>query len=73
MIPFLAYLNIQYWLSWNFFLGGINHCVTVVGECMFDSNFPFWLPLTNNNWEHFCINDNGGKGDEQLRSIIEIN
>ena len=29
------------------FLGGIQHCVTVVGNWIFDSNFPFAILFTN--------------------------
>ena len=40
------------------FLGGIHHCVTVVGEWIFESNFPFALPLTKYSLDYFCVNDN---------------
>ena len=30
-------------------LDGVHNCVTVVGKCIFDSNFPIALPLTNDN------------------------
>ena len=40
------------------FLGGIHHCVAVVGKWIFDSNFTFALPLTKENLEYCCINDN---------------
>ena len=43
------------------FIGWIHHCVTVVGKWIFDSNLPFVLPLTNENLEYFCINDNKKK------------
>ena len=33
----------------KYFLGGIQHCVTVVGKWFFDSNFPFAIPLTCDN------------------------
>ena len=29
----------------KYFPGGIHHYVTVVGKCIFDSNFTFALPL----------------------------
>ena len=31
------------------FLGGIHHCVTVVGKQIFDSNFPFAFTLTQDD------------------------
>ena len=40
------------------FLGGIHHCVTVVGKWIFDSNFTFALPLKKDNLYHCCINEN---------------
>ena len=30
----------------TYFLGGIQHCVTVVGKCIFDRNVLFLVPLT---------------------------
>ena len=39
-------------------LGGIYHCVTVVGKWIFDSTFPLTLPLTKEKIDYFCINDN---------------
>ena len=50
------------------FSSGIHHCVTVVGKCIFDSNFTFALPLTEENLDYCCMNDdktnliNGYKG-----------
>ena len=40
------------------FLGGIHHCVTVVDKWIFDSNFPFELPLAEGKFEYCCLNDN---------------
>ena len=42
-------------------LGGIQHCVTVIGKWIFDSNIPFALPLTCDNLEHCLTNDNEKK------------
>ena len=47
------------WLK--YFLKGIHHYVTVVGKWMFDSNFPFLLPLTKEDVDCCCINDNETK------------
>ena len=33
------------------FIDGVQHCVTVVGKWIFDSTFPFVLPLTCDNLE----------------------
>ena len=43
------------------FIGGIRHCVTVVGKCIFDSYFPFELPLTQEDLKYCCINDTEAK------------
>ena len=44
----------------NDYLGGIHHCITVVGKWIFCSNFPFALSLTKENLGYYCIN-NGKK------------
>ena len=43
------------------YLGGIHHCATVVVKWVFDSNFPFALPLTKDNFDYRCNNDNEKK------------
>ena len=40
------------------FIGGIHHFVTVFGKCIFESDFHFSLPLTQDDLEYCCINDN---------------
>ena len=45
----------------KYFLGGIHHCVTVVGEWIFDSNFPFVLLLNQDNLDYFFIHNNETK------------
>ena len=42
----------------KYFLGDIQHCVTVVGKWIFDSNFPFAVPLAKDNLSYCCIDDN---------------
>ena len=37
------------------FLRGIHHCVTVVGRWIFDSNFPFVLPITQEIWTTIAL------------------
>ena len=39
------------------FLGESQHCVTVVGEQVFDNNIPFVLPLTCDDLDNCCRND----------------
>ena len=38
------------WLK--YFIGGIHHCVKVVGKWIFVSNYTFALPLTKDNLEY---------------------
>ena len=42
-------------------IDGIHHCITVFGKWIFDGNFPFALPLTKDNSDYCCINDNEKK------------
>ena len=39
-------------------LDGIHNYYTVVGKWIFDSDFPFSLPLTKENLDQCCINYN---------------
>ena len=43
------------------FLGGIQHCVTVVGKYIFDSNIPSVLPLTCDQRNYCCNSGNETK------------
>ena len=43
--------------SVDIFIGGIQHCVKVVGNCIFDSNMIFALPLNRDDLEYCCTND----------------
>ena len=52
------------------FIGGIHHCVTVVGKWMFDSNFTFALPLTKDNLDYCFINDNETKGINGYKVVL---
>ena len=55
------------YLAWNIyiskinsverFFGGIQHCVTVVGKRIFDSNFIFEIPLTCDDLDYCWTND----------------
>ena len=62
IITSFTYLHIQHLFSWGGELGGVHHCVTVVGKCIFDSNFTFALLLTEDNLEYCCISGNETKG-----------
>ena len=53
------------------FLGGIHHCVTVVGKYIFYANFPFALPLTKENLDYCCINDNETKGINSYKILLK--
>ena len=41
----------------KYFLGGIQHFVTVVGMWIFDSNITFPIPLTCDKMDYCCTND----------------
>ena len=41
--PFTTLVMLKY------FLGGIQHCITVVGKWVFDIDFTFALPITREN------------------------
>ena len=53
------------------FICGIHNCVTVVGKCIFDSSFPFALPLTKYNLEYCCINDNEKKVTNGYKEVFK--
>ena len=42
----------------KYFLGGIHHFVSGVGKWIFYGNFPYVLPLTKDDLEYWCIDDN---------------
>ena len=48
-------------IQMKYFLGGIHHCVPVVGKWIFDGNFPFAIPLDKDHLKYFYINDNETK------------
>ena len=45
----------------EYFIGGIQHCVTVVGKWIFDSNFLFALSINRDNIDYCCTNENETK------------
>ena len=48
-------------IQFKYLIGGIQHCVTVVSKWVFDSNFPFALPLTCVDMDYCFTNDNETK------------
>ena len=54
------------------YLEGIHHCVTVVGKCIFEINFHFVLPLTKDNLDYCCINDNETKGMNGYKGVLKV-
>ena len=55
----------------KFYLDSIHNCVTVVVRWVFYSNFPFALPLTKQNLDYFCINDNETKGVNGYKRVLK--
>ena len=51
--PFLGISPYPTLVQLKYFLGGIQHCVTIVGKWIFDSNFTFALPLTQDELDYF--------------------
>ena len=37
-----------------YFLGGIQHCVTVAGKWIFERNIYFLFPLKHDNLDYYC-------------------
>ena len=52
-------------------IDGINHYVTVVGKCIFDSNFPFVLPDTKDNLDYCLINENVTKVMNGYKGLLK--
>ena len=63
--PYPTFIQLKY------FLGGIHHCVAVVGKCIFDNNFHFALPLTKENLDDCLINDNEKKGMNGYKGVLK--
>ena len=42
--PFIEISPIPIFIQLKYFIGGVKHCVTVVGNWVFDSNITFALP-----------------------------
>ena len=53
------------------FLGGIQHCVTVVGEWIFDINITFSLPLTRDKIDCCCTHNNNNKGTNGYKGVLK--
>ena len=63
--PYIKLIQLEY------SIGGIHHCVIVVGKWIFDSNFTFALPLTKENLYYCWINDNKTKGINGYKVLLE--
>ena len=72
IITSFTYLHIQHLFSWGGELGGVHHCVTVVGKCIFDSNFTFALLITKDSFYYCCTNDNVEKVINGYKRILKI-
>ena len=55
----------------KYFLGGMHHCVIVLGKWIFDSNVYFVLPLTIENLKYCCINDDEPKGINVYKVVLK--
>ena len=53
------------------YLDGIHHRVTVVGNCISDSNFTFAIPLTKDNFWYYCINENERKLLKGYKGVLK--
>ena len=69
--PFIYISTHPTLIKLKYLLGGIHHCVTVVGKWILDSNFSFELPLTKENLDYFCINDNEKKGINGYKVLLK--
>ena len=49
---FLIISTFQKLIQLTDFLGGIQNCITVIGEFIFDSNIHFTPPLTSDNMDY---------------------
>ena len=66
--PYPILIQLKDFILW------IHDCVIVVGTFIFESNFPFTLPLTKENLEYCCLNENNNnKKNEWIQISIEIN
>ena len=63
--PFITLIQLKY------FLRGIQHCLTVVSKWIFDSNVPFALPLTRDNLDYFCTNNNKTKVMNDYKEVLK--
>ena len=52
-------------------LGGIQHCVTVLGKCIFDSNNPFAIPLTHDDLDYCFTNNNKTKEMNGYKKLLK--
>ena len=55
----------------KYYLGGIHHCVSVIGKWIFDSNLPFALTPTKENFDYCFINDNKIKSMNVYKGVLK--
>ena len=56
-------------LQLKYFIDRIHHCVTVAGKWIFDRNYPFEPPLTKDNLDYCCIEDDKTKVTDGYKGI----
>ena len=55
----------------TYFLGGIQHCVSVVGKFILNSNILFLIPVTHDNMDYFYTNDDETKVINCYKSVLK--
>ena len=55
----------------TYFLGGIQNCVSVVGNCILNSNIPFEIPVTHDDMKYFYTNDDETKVINCYKSVFK--
>ena len=51
--------------------GGIQHCITVIGKCIFENNIMFALPLTHDYLEYLYNDENETKGMNGYKLLLK--
>ena len=69
--PLLDIYSYITFIQFKDFLVRIYHCVTVFGKWVFDSNFPFALPLTKDNFDYCCNNGNNTKLIKVCKGVLK--
>ena len=69
--PFLDIYTYPTLIHLKDFLGGIHHCVAVIVKWVFCSNFNFSFPLTQENLDYCCINDDFKKLMNSYKGVFK--